>query len=38
MLALSDISMFFGVAAGIWIAGFAWGKSVAWLRALRTAA
>lgn len=38
MIEVSEISMFFGTAAGIWALGFSWGKSVAWLRALRTAA
>lgn len=38
MLEVSDITMFFGAAAGMWAAGFSWGKCVAWVRALRTAA
>lgn len=38
MISAEDIALFFGTAAGIWAAGFAWGKAAAWLRALRTAA
>jgi hypothetical protein len=38
MLAESDILIFFGAAAGIWAVGFSWGKTTAWLRALRSAA
>lgn len=38
MIDSSSITLFFGTAAGIWALGFSWGKAVAWLRALRTAA
>lgn len=38
MLAPEDIIYLVGVAAGIWAIGFSYGKSVAWVRALRTAA
>lgn len=38
MIDLESISLFFGTAAGVWVSGFAWGKAVAWLRHLRTAA
>lgn len=38
MLAAEDISLFFGAAAGVWAAGFAWGKAAAWVRALKNAA
>lgn len=38
MLDYESISLFFGTAAGIWALGFTWGKAVAWLRAIRSAA
>ena len=38
MIDAESISLFFGTAASIWVLGFSWGKAVAWLRALRTAA
>lgn len=38
MIDPESIALFFGTAAGIWAVGFSWGKSVAWLRAVRSAA
>jgi hypothetical protein len=38
MIDAESISLFFGTAASIWVLGFAWGKSVAWLRELKNAA
>lgn len=38
MLSNEDILQFFGTAAGLWALGFAWGKTVAWLREFRNAA
>ena len=38
MLGLEQIMVFFGSAAAVWVAGFSWGKGVAWLRELRNAA
>jgi len=32
------IALFFGTAAAVWAMGFGWGKTVAWVRHLRTAA
>lgn len=38
MIDAASITLFFSTAAGVWMAGFTWGKAVAWVRALRTAA
>lgn len=38
MIDAEAISYIFGTAATVWVLGFSWGKSVAWLRALRSAA
>lgn len=32
------ITEIFGSAAALWVSGFAWGKAVAWVRALKNAA
>lgn len=38
MIDAEHIALFFSTAAGFWIAGFCWGNTVAWIRALRSVA
>lgn len=38
MIDAENILIFFGTAAGVWMLGFSWGKAVAWLRHLKSAA
>lgn len=38
MLSPETITELFGSAAAVWVAGYAWGKANAWVRALKNAA
>lgn len=38
MINAEHITLFFGTGVVVWFAGYSWGKAVAWVRALGSAA